>query len=134
MLFELSELKEAEPKEEMSVFVVRAVLRNDATTKAGKDLHVLRAGISLPGDYETVDKGRFGLPPEVIAIGLAGAGSAALGTIKIKFNREMGSFPDADKTLLAKHRGEWNPPALDEKEAHEIVKLMIQTYIAKDKN
>ena|SRR5437764_12666601 len=115
----------------MSVFVVRAVLRNDTTTKAGKDLHVLRAGISLPGDYETVENGRFGLPPEVIAIGLAG--TQTISTVKIKFNREMQSFPKADKTLLTKHKGTWSPPPLDEKEAHDIVKLMVQTYITKDK-
>ncbi|CAI2183139.1 311_t:CDS:10, partial [Funneliformis geosporum] len=103
--------------EDVAVHVVRAALMGNMDSlkeiSFGKNLNLLRAAISLPGDCDNEDDktGKFGLPPEVLIVGAAGTQTASY--VKPTFHRELTTF--------------------NERETREILKMMVQTYINKDK-
>jgi len=102
-LFELSELQEPQTNEKrlpIAVKITRDLLTGTKTFT--KDTQVLRAGFALGGDCndESLNpRGKFGLPPEALAMGLDGMINSAEGTIIIKFHRDMSTLPGKDEEL-----------------------------------
>jgi len=114
-LFPLSELQEPQSNEKRLPFAVKITRDLLTGTKLfTNNTQMLRAGFALPGDcdeeFENLEtftkagkgdkiKGKFGLPPEALAMGLSGMEQAAMKSVRIYYHRDMSTFPNKDEDL-----------------------------------